>query len=849
MKKLLIACFLLACTVSLFAAAQSSGGLKELSGWTDAKDEIARLETLIAATKEAGFPADPAWTARIRELLPLVKGHPGNASYPPPEAKPIDGFGDGAVILPESLSPLEAQIRRLEFEITGGLGISEPDPSLFADLKEQLNGLYAQREINRLRNPLDQGNDACPATVVSGIPYYDNGTTTGRVNNYNPITPCNPTNAPDVIYQFTPQFTYQYVISLQGSSYDTYLYVNTGGACPGTTQVGCNDDYGNLQSYLQLQLNANQTYYIIIDGYSTNAGAYTLAIYDICTITCEASDLLECPETLNDSTHAYLDCNGACNNITHGGTATWQDILPFQTVCGRAFTYLGPSGSQSRDTDIYRFTLTEACSLRISLTAEFVSKLFVLTSSCPWSPLYDPPASMYACSTSTYYTQCFQPGDYALWVGPYVFTGIEDFREYRVRMELIPCSGCGIDVGVQAPASVSSTTCGSVNNCSLRPSEDMTIAVAIPWAGDWTFSLCSPNNVWDSYIYLTSSCCSGVIASNDDGCGGVGLSVINCLSLNRGVYYLTVEGYSSTYCGPFTLTVTECFGSCCYGDPVDPICEYTSSTVCADYGGVFTLFEPCSTGACYTRPNCNGQTAFGQLPFLPDEAGNGYWSHIDYGYMQYDNYATDGPIGSIRFWGFPVSCNGYAENFQVQFASGSSTQTYNVSSTGTQLPLTYFGVYPLSEYTATISPPCFLASGIVSVAKVGDPSCTWYWCTSPFGDGVWPGGVQSDFAFCLGSPCFAPDSVTIKWIGTNLFQFDWWMPQTSYVYVYSTLTPEAVFPTGYDLFAWGALSAGHFTWNSVNIPDPNRIFILVNDCTYSSLSGVPTGLTLVKQTE
>ena len=129
------------------------------------------------------------------------------------------------------------------------MGNSEPDPVLRANLKDQLNGLYAVRPQNRERNPLDQGAGACPATVVTGLPYTDTGSTVGAGYDFSPISSCTypPFTSNDVIYSFTPTTTSRYHISLLGSSFDTYLYVNTSGPCPGTVQVGCNDDaFGGL---------------------------------------------------------------------------------------------------------------------------------------------------------------------------------------------------------------------------------------------------------------------------------------------------------------------------------------------------------------------------------------------------------------------------------------------------------------------------------------------------------------------------------------------------------------------------------------------------------------------------
>lgn len=840
MKKFLIACFLLACTVSLIAATQQNGSLKELSGWTDAKDEVARLETLIAAAKEAGFPADPAWTARIRELLPQIKGHPGRASYNHPEKRSNSGFSAGRTVPPEPTSPLETEIRQLEFELTGGLGAQAPDPSVFAEMKERLNTLYAQRDVNRERNPLDQGSDTCPGTMVYGTPYYDSGSTVGLANNSNPISPCNPSDAPDVIYQFSPMFTSTYMISLQGSSYDTYLYVNSTGACPGIVQVGCNDDYGSLQSYLALTLNAGETYFIIVDGYFDASGSYILNITDPCEISYQGGDMLECTEQ-NDSTNAYYDCNGGCNDLAYSDTAMWQDVLPYQTIYGRAFTYIGPDGSDFRDTDCFSFTLTEACSLRLWMEAEFVSQMVILSPGCPWNLVAGPFVAFNPCELTVFYTACLQPGDYTLWIGPTWFRGISTFREYRAQLDIIPCSGCQIDLAAVAPITIGSTTCGQINDCPLQPSEDQIFAIGIPWASDWTFSLCSESNIWDSYLYLTSACCSDIIAEDDDGCGGIGLSVMNCVTLDRGLYYVYIEGYGSTNCGPFTLTVTECNGSCCYGDPGSPTCEIMSGSQCANLGGTFTFLEPCSTAACFTRPTCIGEALVSQPPFLPGEEGDGILSHVDNGGVQQDDYAVDTEIGNIRFWGFPVTCYGYVENFQIQFIGSSSTETYNVSAFGTQLPPVYFGQYRVSQYDAVIDPPCTLTSGFFSVAKVGDPVCRWYWSTAF-------NSAYDDFAFCLNAPCYAPDSLTIKWDSENLYRIDWWMPQTSMVIVYFTSDLNSVFPAGYAPYASGTVNMGHFTWGPLYLPNDVLGIVLTNECGTPVL-GAPAGITLVRPAE
>jgi hypothetical protein len=125
-----------------------------------------------------------------------------------------------------------------------------------------------------------QGADACPATVIPQVPFYGTGTTTGYANNYTGT--CVGNGAADVIYQLTPTVTGSYTVSLCGSNFDTGLIIKTGGACPGTTQVDCNDDNtaacGTTASQITATLTAGTVYYIIVDGWSASSGNYNLSV-------------------------------------------------------------------------------------------------------------------------------------------------------------------------------------------------------------------------------------------------------------------------------------------------------------------------------------------------------------------------------------------------------------------------------------------------------------------------------------------------------------------------------------------------------------------------------------------
>lgn len=848
MKRILLTIVFLCCSLCAFAVGP---GASPLPNTISPATEIAKLEDLIAKAKATGQTPDPAWTMRIRELIPQVKGH---ASRVPSDIEVFQnnrGFETGAVIRPTELTPLEEEIRELELRLFGGLTFQKADEATFANLKDQLNTLYAQRPENRERNPLDQGNDNCPATLITGVPFYDTGSTVGRTNDFSPISPCNSTNAPDVVYEFTPIISQVYNISLAGSSYDTYLYVHTMGSCPGVFSAGCNDDAGpDLTSALSLVLSAGQVYYIFVDGFSDNSGAYTLTVTPECDITCQPGDIQECTGEVIAPGHEATDCDGGCHNINFGGVASFQDILPNQTVCGNTFTHPTADGFFILpDLDAYRLTITEACSLAVTVNSECGSQVVVLTTTCPWSSFYSSPTWSYACSTVTFITPCLQPGTYAVLILPPTWSGINTMQQYRASVELIPCNGCRIDGFVQAPGTASGNTCGAGNDNSLRISQEYTYVVNIPHESDWTFSTCNDDSIWDSYIYLTSQCSGGVIAENDDGCGGVGLSTINCVQLTPGNYYLTVEAWPGDVCGPFVLNVFECLGSCCYGNPSEPGCIQSTEFVCDSIGGTWTYLEPCSTGACFTRPDCgDGEVIFSQVPLLPDEPWDANQSDSEGGFRAYEDYSVSSAIGSIRFWGVfgPQECNDVPHDFEITFIDSVNnvTQTYNVTLTATVLPPLYFNYYSLLEYTAELNPPCTITDGWVSIAETSSPTCYFNWSWTVLGNGqlgwltlqnetqneIVP--LTAELAFCLSAGCVAPDSVTIKVLPdyTDAYTIKWWQPAGLLRAWWST-NPDAVFPATYTEFFSLDLPEGSYS-NSFYAPDPSTevIYVLTVDC-------------------
>jgi len=211
-----------------------------------------------------------------------------------------------------------------------------PDPRVeelrmrIEELKNQ--GLYDAalwNEFFRLTTPekpsggrLDQGGETCAlATVIGALPYNDNGTTVGYVNDYDPGAwgtgcPYTGSTSPDVVYKYTPTTNETVDINLCNSGYDTKVYVFLG-SCVNANLVACNDDGcpGYRSVIYALALTAYNDYYIVVDGYGGASGTYVLAI----TLPppppgCPVGSLFSQPPT---------DPGGAWNAFTSDNNPTW----------------------------------------------------------------------------------------------------------------------------------------------------------------------------------------------------------------------------------------------------------------------------------------------------------------------------------------------------------------------------------------------------------------------------------------------------------------------------------------------------------------------------------------------
>lgn len=109
------------------------------------------------------------------------------------------------------------------------------------------------------------------------LPVVEAGTTAGAANVR--AGSCGGVAAPEIAHVFTAPLDGVYSFDTFGSELDTVLYVLDGTGCDGP-ELACNDDDGGLQSQLDVALGAGSTVTVVVDGYSTNFGGYTLTIDD-----------------------------------------------------------------------------------------------------------------------------------------------------------------------------------------------------------------------------------------------------------------------------------------------------------------------------------------------------------------------------------------------------------------------------------------------------------------------------------------------------------------------------------------------------------------------------------------
>ncbi len=232
-----------------------------------------------------------------------------------------------------------------------------------------------------------------------------------------------------VWYSFTADQNYGSVdVSLCGSSFDTKLEVwyNCGDAAYAyynDDSPACNTKAA--QSFITTgPMQAGQTWYAKVYGYSTNAGDYILEITgtEACNLEMPAGAIAEgepCIENEGDDV-----TNGGCNM----DEPLFTTINCGDVIWGSSSTYLVGT-SKRRDTDWYQLEITEPKTVTFSVTAEFPSVAGIIEQTVPGVAGCEnitgsifPAATADPCEEASV-TATLIPGTYYFFVGISVFEG------------------------------------------------------------------------------------------------------------------------------------------------------------------------------------------------------------------------------------------------------------------------------------------------------------------------------------------------------------------------------------------------------------------------------------------
>ncbi len=158
------------------------------------------------------------------------------------------------------------------------------------------------------------------AFLIAELPFEDTGATCDNIDDYFEACPYSGGWAPDVVYAYTPESDARIDIDLCQSLYDTQVYVYDFEAGFGFwNPLACNEDalcgYSGYQSRIaELEVLADHTYYIVVDGYGGCCGEYTLSVSE--RVPCV---LVLPPDAYSESEPPLVDgyedlWNGGCNS-------------------------------------------------------------------------------------------------------------------------------------------------------------------------------------------------------------------------------------------------------------------------------------------------------------------------------------------------------------------------------------------------------------------------------------------------------------------------------------------------------------------------------------------------------
>ncbi len=396
-------------------------------------------------------------------------------------------------------------------------------------------------------------NDLCTGAIpITCGTSVSGNTTTASID---AVASCNGVtlnSAPGVWYSFVGNGQLITLNTCTGTAYDSEIGVFSG-SCGAPVCVTANDDFCGAQSQVSFVSTIGTTYYILVTGFSTGTGAFTLSITcapAIANDLCTGAININCGQTINASTSgAGIDAVPFCTVGLSSAPGVWYSFVGTGTdntlsLCGSSY-----------DTEIGVFTGTCGSLVCVAGNDDF----------CGLQSQVTIPNTTFGV---TYYVLVtgFGAGS-----GAFTLT-----RTCAPPPNDLCANAININCGQVITGATSLGTVDVVPGCTTT--FGTAPGVWYKFTGDGspvTISLCG--SAYDTKLGVFTGSCGALVcvAGNDDFCGVQSQVTFNT---NGGfTYYILVTGFS-TASGAYTLTRT--CAPACSGTPSPGTVTPATSTVC-----------------------------------------------------------------------------------------------------------------------------------------------------------------------------------------------------------------------------------------------------------------------------
>jgi hypothetical protein len=173
------------------------------------------------------------------------------------------------------------------------------------------------------------------------------------------------------------------------------------------------------------------TYYIVVDGYTSDCGVYELYIWDFITCApCPAHAFVESePECIDPENDVH---NGGCNSDppVFDYLEPSEDVIDF---CGTSGTY--SQGGNWRDTDWYQIDLASESEIKFRGIAQFSLRIGFVDGreGCEGASGFYSYTDVQPCYVAEL-IEVLPAGTWWLWVGPVDFAGVPCGEPYACEL-------------------------------------------------------------------------------------------------------------------------------------------------------------------------------------------------------------------------------------------------------------------------------------------------------------------------------------------------------------------------------------------------------------------------------